>query len=166
MDDLNILLLISRWLHIGAAIIAIGGTFFMRFGLVRQGNSSMDAGDADQRLGAISPRWPMVVHICIAILFITGGLNFWMLAIPPKIEPLPYHPIFGVKLMAALAVFFVAEALVGRSPAFAKMRAVRKRWLNIALGLAALIVLLSGMLYQIRLGPPVRVEVSALQTAK
>jgi hypothetical protein len=84
------------------------------------------------------------------VLLLTGGFNFLRLAMPPKISPMPYHAIFGVKLLAALAVFFIASALAGRAPGFARLRARSRWWLGMLLVLAAIIIALSGVLSQVR----------------
>jgi hypothetical protein len=147
---MNFVLLISRWFHIAAAIVAVGGAAFTLFALIPAAKATL-TDDVHERLReAIRSRWSKFVHACVAVLFVTGALNFAILAIPPKIEPMPYHAIFGVKFLAALAVFFIAEALVSRGPGFAKIRQQRTKWLGILLSLAALIVLLSGVLNQVR----------------
>lgn len=150
MADIDWVLLISRWLHLAAAIAAIGGAFFMRVALAPAAAGVLDDEQHRKLRDAIRARWAKVVGACIGILLLTGGLNFALLAIPPKIAALPYHPIFGVKLLAALAVFFIASALIGRAPGFEPMRQQQRKWLGILLSLAALIVLLSGVLNQIR----------------
>ncbi len=147
---MNLLLLISRWFHIAAAIAALGGAFFALVALLPAAKATL-ADDVHERLReAIRARWAKVVHACVAILFITGSINFLILALPPKIKPMPYHPIFGIKFLAALAVFFIAEALVSRGPGFAKIREQRAKWLRMLLALGALIILISGNLSQIR----------------
>ncbi|MBI1826634.1 MAG: hypothetical protein HY287_13410 [Planctomycetes bacterium] len=154
MDNFNWFLLISRWIHILSAITAVGGAAYVRFALLPAATSTLND-DVHERLReAIRLRWMKILHACIALLLITGGLNFWILAVPPKIHPLPYHPIFGVKLLAAIAVFWIAIGLSSRSQAFAKMHASRKKWLNILLTLAAAIVLISGILSQVRAHDP------------
>jgi hypothetical protein len=150
MQQLDWVLLISRWLHLLAATAAIGGAAFMRLALAPGAKAVLDDENHRKLREAVRSRWAIVVGVCIGILLLTGGLNFALLAIPPKIDPLPYHPIFGVKFVAALAVFFLASALVGRSPGFDKMRNEQRKWLSVILALAALIVLLSGVLGQVR----------------
>ncbi len=150
MENINLALLVSRWIHIGAAIVAIGGMTFLRFVLLPSAKGVLNS-DAHERLReAVRARWARLVHACIALLLLTGTFNFVMLALLPKIDPIPYHAIFGVKLLAALLVFFVSFALTGRSPGFAKMRQSSGKWLSITVALAALIVLLSGVLSQVR----------------
>jgi len=154
MDNINWLLLFSRWIHITSAIVAVGGAAFARFALMPAASSTL-SDDVHSRLReAIRVRWMKLLHTCIALLLITGGLNFWILAVPPRIHPLPYLLIFGVKFLSALAVFWIAIGLSSRSAAFAIMHAARKKWLGILLALAFTIVLLSGLLSQIRAHDP------------
>jgi hypothetical protein len=61
-------------------------------------------------------------------------------------RPTAYWLLFAVKFFAALGVFFLASALVGRSPAFATLRNQPRRWLGLIVLLAAVIVLLSGLM--------------------
>lgn len=150
MDDLNIVVLISRWIHILAAIVAVGGAVFLRFTLWPSAKSVLDDEQHRRLRDAVRSRWARFVHPCIAVLLVTGGLNFVLLALPPKIKALPYHAIFGVKLLMALAVFFLASVLVGRSPGFARMRENSRKWLAVIVILGATIVLVSGVLNQVR----------------
>ena len=150
MEDINILLWISRSLHIAAVIVTIGGAAFLRFALLPGAKQALEEEPHQRLREAVRKRWAHVVHAGIALLLVTGAINFIILAIPPKIDPIPYHPIFGLKFLAALGVFMIASALLGKSPAFAKLRRNDRTWLNILLALAALVVLLSGLLSQVR----------------
>ncbi len=146
----NILLLVSRWFHIAAVIMAIGGAAFTRLAFIPGVRDSLNGDTADKVRTAVAKRWTMVVHASIGLLLLTGFFNFYTLAIRTGIEPMPYHAIFGLKLISALGVFFIAEALVGRSVAFEGMRRRNALWLSVLLCLAAVIILLSGLLNQVR----------------
>lgn len=151
MDDINWLMLGSRWIHLAAAFAAVGGVAYARIALLPSAAEVLDD-DAHAKLReAIRRRWSRVVHVCIGLLLLTGGLNFVLLAILPKVEPMPYHAIFGIKFFAALAIFFLASALAGKAPGFAKMREKSGQWMVAILLLGGLIVLLSGVLNQVRL---------------
>jgi hypothetical protein len=144
-------LLLSRWFHLAAAIVAIGGAAYARWAVLPAAQEVLDDAARARLHEAVRRRWLRVVLGCIAVLLVTGGINFVTLAMPPKIDPIPYHPIFGVKFLAALLIFFVASALVGRSPGLEAIRRHRAKSLNIILATAAVIILLSGVLSQIRL---------------
>ena len=58
--------------------------------------------------------------------------------------------IFSVKLLAAIAVFFISVVMVGRGQGFHGMHARRRAWLTVAARLGAFIILASGMLAQVR----------------
>lgn len=136
---------VSRWIHIGAVIAAIGGAFFMRFVLIPAATAAL-ADDAHQRLREdVLRRWRRIVHACIALLLLSGGYNVYY-AIAVQGRPPRYHMVFGLKFLLALGVFFIASALVGRSPAFEGLRRASRRWVGVLLLLAALIVALSGIL--------------------
>jgi hypothetical protein len=161
MTTTDFVVLILRWLHIAAAIVAIGGAFFTRFALMPAASSTLDDAAHVKLREALRARWFKIVNACIAVLLVTGGINFVLVALPPKIEPMPYHAIFGVKFLAALGVFFIASALVGTGQGLAAMRAHRARWLTILLILAAGIVLLSGVLNRIRINQSSRLRAPA-----
>lgn len=156
MTDVDPILLVSRWLHLLAAITAIGGAMFMRFALQPAARDALEDAAHERLREAVRRRWAKFVHGSIAILLITGGYNFVVMALPPKIDALPYHPIFGLKFLLALCVFVIATALAGRSPAFEPVRRDSRRWLGTLIALAAAIVLVSGVLNQVRTGSAAR----------
>jgi predicted membrane channel-forming protein YqfA (hemolysin III family) len=150
VDGIDYVLLVSRWLHLGSAIVAIGGAVFMRYALMPAASATLDDATHERLREAVRKRWAMFVHAGITILLLTGALNFLLLALPPKIKPMPYHAIFGVKFLAAMGVFFIAGVLVSRGQGLAKMRAERAKWLTVLIALGAFIVLVSGVLNQVR----------------
>ena len=83
------------------------------------------------------------MYVSIALILISGIYN---VAMTIADKPVLYHILFGLKLVAALAVFFIASAMVGRSAAFEQMRANARKWSSIVVLLALVIVLISGVL--------------------
>jgi len=150
MDATDVISMIVRWFHIGAAITAIGGAVFVRIALRPAAQATLTGVEHDNLQEAVRTRWLRVVHLCIAILLITGAINFYLLALRTHVDPMPYHAIFGIKFLCAMAIFFVASALYGRAPGFAGMRAKSTRWLSILLVLAVAVIMLSGALNMIR----------------
>ena len=159
------LLLISRWLHIGSAIVAVGGAVFIRVALLPASSATLDDPTHERFREAIRKRWAIYVHTCITVLLFTGAVNFLLLALPPRINAIPYHPIFGIKFLAALGVFFIASVLVGRGAGLAGIRAQRAKWLTILIVLAGLIVLISGVLNQIRTGQAAMIPPAATRAS-
>lgn len=155
--DMNVFLgLVSRWMHILAAITAVGGTIFMRMALLPSVNELAD--DARKQLhAAVRGRWAKFVMGSIAFLLISGLYNIFVIESQKKIPPADsglYHALFGIKFLLALGIFFIASALVGRSPAFAKIRENARFWLTMNMTLAILVVCLSGVLRGLRDKPP------------
>ena len=117
------LLLIFRWLHLVAAITAVGGTIFMRFALV----PSVGVLSDEQRAALhtqIRSRWGKLVMASIGFLLISGLFNYTVFLLTTKTEPWDgwrqannglYQGVFGVKFMLAMAIFFIASALTGRA---------------------------------------------------
>lgn len=141
--------LISRWLHFAAFIVAVGGTIFIRLLLI-PALRALQPGDAGQPLrDTLFRRWGHVLHTSIAVLLLTGIYNAFVQF--PRHQPVPsqvplYHVLFGVKMLLVFALFFIAIAVTGRSRTFEAVRRHRPAWLTVSIVLAAAIVLLSNLL--------------------
>jgi hypothetical protein len=138
---------LTRVLHVGTAIVVVGGTFFVRFVLFSAATQSL-ADDAHARLrSAVMATWKKIVHTGIALFLLTGGINYYrVIATGTHKGDAVYHALLGTKIILALVVFFIASALVGRTPAFDGMRRSAPKWLLVNLLLAAIIVATSGFL--------------------
>jgi uncharacterized membrane protein len=139
----------TRWLHILAAITAVGGTIFMRFALL----PSVGALPEDERKKlheGVRSRWVKFVMAAILFLLASGIYNLVMkekqLKTAAEGAKSLYHMLFGVKFLLAFVIFFLASALTGRSPAFANIRQNARFWLTLNLVLAIIVVCVSGML--------------------
>lgn len=135
--------IVSRWLHVGTAIVLVGGLFFMRFILGPAASQISDEEHVKLRELVIG-RWKRFVHGGIGLFLLTGFYNYiWVLTPLHKGDKL-YHPLIGTKILLAFAVFFLSSALVGQSKAFAGLRAQSRFWQGVILFLAALIIGISG----------------------
>lgn len=158
MDWLGFVL---RWFHIVAAITAVGGTIFMRFALV----PSVAVLSEEQRKSLheqIRSRWAKFVMASIAILVITGLANFLLFNVARKAPGWEswrqsynalYQMVFGVKFLLAIAIFFIASALAGRSEALKPIRNHARGWMTVNVVLALTVVALSGVLRLTHVGP-------------
>jgi uncharacterized membrane protein len=144
MDSHYLVGLLFRWLHILAAITAVGGAIFARF-VVFPALDTLPAERRGEIHAALRARWSKVVASAIAFLLVSGLYNFTMLVIEYRL-PRWYHPVFGVKFLLALAIFAIASLLAGSSPAAESLRRNAKTWLNVNIALAVLVVCLSGIL--------------------
>src|SRR5262245_47653422 len=107
MEPLELVNLVSRWLHILAAITAVGGTVFARFVVV----PSLEPLAPDERAAlhaAMRMRWSKIVAAAIGFLLLSGLYNITVVSIEYDL-PRWYHPVFGVKFLLAFLVFTVAS---------------------------------------------------------
>jgi len=145
MDGTLALYTLFRWLHVGTAIVLLGGSVFMRFVLMPAAEKLPS--DAHETLrGHVRAVWKVFVHVGVTLLLASGLYNYIAVMIPQHRRDALYHALMGIKILLALAVFFLAEALVGRAPAFEGLRQKVKLWLGVIVLLGALIVAISGFL--------------------
>src|SRR5215469_8334171 len=157
MQELDWLAILLRWMHILAAMTAVGGTIFMRLALVP---SVAVLPEAERKAlhEQVRSRWVKFVMGAILFLVVSGFYNFFRrlnAGIPADMKGL-YHGLFAVKFLLALAIFFLASALTGRAAALARFRQNAKLWLTVNLTLAVIVVCISGVLRFIPAGksPP------------
>ena len=163
-DNLLAVDVFSRVLHVGTAIVLVGGTVFMRCVLM-QAAAGLPEAEHDALRQRLLGRWKRVVHAGIGLLLLSGFYNY-IQAIPKHRGDGLYHGLLGTKMLLAVVVFFLATALVGRSKVFERMRQNRAKWMGVMIVLAALIVVISGFV-KVRgpSGKPDR-EAEAHQVAK
>lgn len=136
---------VSRVTHVGTAVVLVGGSVFMRFVLLP---AAAQLGDEPHRAlrQHVLARWRRVVMVGILLLLASGLYNYLVVAAPRHTGDGPYHGLMGAKILLALAMFFLASALTGRSEALQSFRANSKRWLLVLIALAAIVVALGGFL--------------------
>lgn len=156
-------LLVLRWAHVLAAIVAMGGLVFARFALL-PALSELDAATRDRLHDRIRRAWLPWVIGAITVLLATGLVNFLLFNARVKAEgwaggewmrQTSYHALFGAKFLLALVVFYFASALVGRGTGTSWVRNDRAKWLSVTIGLTLAVVLLSGWMRQLHTGPNV-----------
>ncbi len=135
----------SRWFHIWFAALLLGGTVFQWFAL---SPAIRDLTDQQKPLFRewINARWRIAVMASSLILLVTGLYNYIVVLLPQHKGDGPYHMLMGVKMLLALAVFFFAAVLAGRSPKFEKMRRHSAVWNLVLIGLLTVIVAIGGYL--------------------
>lgn len=150
-NDLDVLSLILRWLHIVGAIVAVGGAVFMRFALMPAAKSLPD--DVHQTLRAgVLKRFSRLFLIALAVLVITGFANYAMYQMKlHEGRGGGYHMIMGIKILLAFVVFFIGSALTGRAEAFEPIRRKAPLWLLVNIVLALAVVALAGIARQLSL---------------
>lgn len=144
--DVEWLAVVFRWMHVLAAVIAVGGVLFQRLVLMPAARGTLDEGQIVHLHEAVTRRWKIVLMTCIGLLLVSGFWNFFTISLDKAKDAPAYHGLFGLKFLAALAVFFLGSALTGRSPAFRVLRDRRAYWTGVTAILAVLVVLVSGIL--------------------
>ena len=139
---MEILDTVSRIVHIGTAIVLVGGSVFTLMVLMPAAKNLPDEPHR-QLAEAITGRWKRFVHIGV-LLFIVSGVYNYVRALANHQGDALHHALLGSKMILALGVFFLAAALVGRSTKLEPIRRARCTWLKVLLVLAAVIVAISG----------------------
>lgn len=162
-DVINVL---SRWIHVGTAIVLLGGLAFQRFVLLPSAAELPDA-EHDKLRTAVLGRWKKFVHAGIGLLLLTGFYNYLAAPTPanPPVSWKLYHPLVGTKILVALVLFAMGSGMVGRSNAFAGLRANPRRTLTIMLLLGATIVGISGFL-KVAGAKATRAKITAVQAVE
>ncbi len=132
---------VSRFVHVSTAIALVGGSVFTLLVLLPATKALSEAAHTTLA-SAITSRWKRFVHLGILLFLVSGFYNYFRAMEAHRGDGL-YHALVGTKMILALAVFFIASALVGRSSAFDSFRAHRHRWLTIMVLLSVVIVAVS-----------------------
>lgn len=140
---MNEITILSRWVHIGTAIVLVGGTVFLRFVLSPAAAQLPDA-EHQKLKDLVMNKWKKFVHIGIALFILSGFYNFFAVQIPKHRGDGLYHALIGTKILLAFAIFFLASALVGRSKSFEGLRKNAKFWQSVIVLMATVIVGISG----------------------
>lgn len=143
--NIDVVQLISRWLHIVAAVTAGGGALFMLLAL-HPATQTLPDGVRNDFRDAVRARWKKVVMAAIGILLLTGGYNFVVIVMNYQLPRPWYHMIFGIKFLLAMAIFALASLLVGRTDLAKQMRSNAGKWLTLLAGLLLTLILLSSAL--------------------
>ena len=153
MDANFLLAWVMRWLHVVGAVVAVGATVLMRFGVLP---ALATLPNGEEILDAIRKPYKRLIHSAIGILLLTGLYNYIVVAIPKvrALREIPqyagsissYHSIMGAKILLSLALFGIAMALLAPVPS---MHAQRKTWLSVNVVLGLLILLLAAYLRRI-----------------
>jgi uncharacterized membrane protein len=132
-----------QWVHLIAAIVAVGGMAFVLFILL----PSLSTLEEEQRTifaKTVMGRFRWVSWSAIIMLIGSGIYN-----IRVRAREAPwgtYWKLLTLKIFLALVVFTISLLLTLPIPALESFRARRRRWLSIALGVAVGVILISAFL--------------------
>lgn len=166
MEITDIVGVVFRWLHILAAITAVGGSIFARF-VVLPSDSVLSETDRAKMHAAMRARWSKIVAASIGFLLVSGLVNIGLieaLTTAPK-EYAWYRPLFAIKFVLALAIFAIASLLSGKTAAAEKLRKNARFWLNLNITLAVALVCISGVMSKaLKIKKPPKTPLAAVTT--
>ena len=84
--------------------------------------------------------------ISIGLLLVSGLYNYFVVTRHHHSGQALYHALFGVKFLLALAFFFLGSVLTGRAKVFDRLRERAPVWQGVMLVLAALIIMIAGVM--------------------
>ena len=108
--------IVSRWLHVISACLAIGGTLFIRF-VLPGGLKLLDETQHRQVLLAVRRRFKRVIHAAIFLLLVTGIYNTWLAWDKYQLDKAVLNALWGTHvLLAACALAISLYVLAGPQP--------------------------------------------------
>ncbi len=136
---------LSRIVHVGTAIVLVGGSIFLRFVLMPAASSLPDQ-EHDALRERLRRRWKLFVHVGVTLLLVTGLYNYFVVtrSLHKGDGHALYHALLGTKMLLALVLFFLASVMVGRAKVFERLRAGSRTTLLIMVILALIVVSISG----------------------
>lgn len=131
-----------RWLHIAAVVVAIGGTFALRYVMLPTINEE-EEGRRPMMHQRMRKRLFVLVPIAIGCIIVSGMVNLIRaLTVPPAPQPI-YHMLFGIKMILAFSLFTFATLLVLPTTPPNRFQRNRKFWLTMNTHLGFLIIAVS-----------------------
>ena len=135
--------IIFRWIHLLTAAVLVGGIFYQRFSLLP--SLSSISGDAQKHLEeACRSRWARIVMLTSGLLLVSGLVNAVRILLKDEFTGDMYPLLLMVKMMGALAIFWISAVLSGRSAMAIKFRERTAFWLNVNVLLAILVIVVAG----------------------
>ena len=145
-DGMYWLALATRVLHILAAAVLVGGVFYLRMIVAPRLRHSDTQTGSDPWFAGRRGAWAMWVGLAALVLIVTGLWNYLQIIREHEKMAASYHMLAGIKMLLALAVFFLAAVLAGKSALAERLRQQMKVWLGLCLILAIVVVLLGSVL--------------------
>lgn len=108
-----ILVILSRWMHLICACLAIGGIFFIRF-IAPRGLALLDEESRNKAMRAMRRGFKMVMHSAILLLLVTGIYNTVLAWDKYKLDEAALHALWGTHVLLAAMAFTIALYVLAR----------------------------------------------------
>jgi uncharacterized membrane protein len=106
-----VLIILSRWLHIIAAVLAFGGTFFMRV-ILPLGLAQADAASRDAVFLRCRRVFKMLIHTAVLLLLLTGAFNTYSAWNDYKLNTRLMHGLWGPHMLLGIIAMIIALVLL------------------------------------------------------
>ena len=108
---MSILIILSRWLHVVSAILAIGGLFFMRV-ILPLGLAQADAASREAVFLRCRRVFKMLTHTAVLLLLLTGAFNTWANWGDYKLNTRLMHGLWGPHMLLGIVAMIIALLLL------------------------------------------------------
>ena len=135
--------LLMRWIHVGSAIVLVGGLIFYRLVFVPVASKVLSDEELEKLREPLMRRWKMYIHPSILLFLISGFYNYLVVTRGLHEGQGLYHALFGMKFLLALCVFALAIIMTSTMTWSEKLRKNRALW-SILVLLAVAVALIGG----------------------
>lgn len=108
---MEVLIILSRWVHIMSAVLVIGGTFFMRI-ILPLGLAQADAASREAVFLRCRRIFKMLVHTCILFLLLSGAFNTWRAWKDYGLNHPLMHGLWGPHMFLGVTAMVIALILL------------------------------------------------------
>jgi uncharacterized membrane protein len=113
---MEFLVILSRWLHVIAACLALGGLFFMRI-ILPLGLAQADPASRDAVFLRCRRVFKMMIHTCILLFLLTGTYNSYRAWDDYRLTKGVMHALWGTHvLFGGLAIILAIVLLQPKAP--------------------------------------------------
>lgn len=135
--------LLMRWIHVGTAIVVVGGLIFYRLVYAPVAERILSEEERERLREPLMRRWKMYIHPPIILFLISGFYNYIFVTSAQHQGQGLYHALFGMKFLLALGVFALLIIMTSTMDWSQKLRKNQALW-SVLLVLTAVVVLLGG----------------------
>lgn len=135
--------LLMRWIHVGMAIVLVGGLIFYRLVFIPVASKVLSEEEQEKLRVPLMRRWKMYIHPPIILFLISGFYNYIFITSGNHVGQGLYHALFGMKFLLALCVFALGIIMTSTLTWSEKLRKNQALW-SILLVLAVAVALIGG----------------------
>jgi uncharacterized membrane protein len=110
---MDVLVVVSRWLHVICAIVAVGGAVFMRV-VVPAGLAEADAASRDSVLRSMRRKFKVIVHAAVTLLILTGIFNSVRNFEDYNLKRGLMHALWGMHMLVGVIVIGMSIYLLAK----------------------------------------------------